>query len=143
MTALNRAASEVMLRYECHAATDITGNGLLGHAFEMAEASKVSLKFYSEKVPFIAEAYELAKIRLLPKTIASTWTMIKSKAAIGTRVSEPMRNILLDPQTSGGLLIALRHEDLQPLLGDMNRAGVDAREVGSVEERSALSIQVE
>jgi selenide,water dikinase len=143
MTTLNRAASETMIRHECHAATDITGNGLLGHAFEMAEASRVTLRFYSEKIPIIAEAYDLAKTRLLPKTIASTWKLIGEKTELSPRLSEPWKNIILDPQTSGGLLIALGHDRLQALLDDMAQAGVDAREIGRVENRQEVSLRIE
>lgn len=143
MTTLNRAASEVMLRYDCHAATDVTGNGLLGHAHEMAEASGVMLRFQADKVPFIPESYDLAKTGLLPRTIAATWKMIERKARIDPRISEPLRNILLDPQTSGGLLISLNSRDLGALMADMNRSQVEARHIGMVEESRGLRILVE
>ncbi len=143
MTTLNRAASEVMLRHDCHAATDITGNGLLGHAFEMAEASEVALRFRADDIPFIPEAFDLAKGRLLPRTIASTRKMIEGKTRVNPGIPEPLQNILLDPQTSGGLLISLNKNNLSELMEDMTKSGVEAAPVGSVEESPRLRILVD
>ncbi len=143
MTALNRDASEAMLRYDCHAATDITGNGLLGHAYEMAEASAVTLRIRSRDVPFIPEAYQLAESRQLPRTIASTWRMIGPKTRIEPGVAEPLRNILLDPQTSGGLLVSVNAQDLDKTLTDMKNAQVEAACVGVVEEFKGERIRVD
>lgn len=143
MTTLNRTASEAMLRYDCHAATDVTGNGLLGHAFEMAEASGVALRFQADKVAFIPESYDLARTRQLPRTIASTWKMIESKTRIDARIPEPLQNILLAPQTSGGLLISVNSKDLDAMMADMVQFQVEAKHVGRVEESRGLRILVE
>ena len=143
MTTLNRTASEVMLRYDCHAATDITGNGLLGHAFEMAEASGVTFRIRAEDVPFIPQAYELAKSRQLPRSIAFTRRMIGPKSRIESDVTEPLQNILLDPQTSGGLLISLNSNDLDAMLKEMRTSLVEARCIGMVEESAGLRLLVE
>jgi selenide,water dikinase len=142
MTALNRSASEAMLSFRCHAATDITGYGLLGHGCEMAEASRVTLRFLASSVPFLAEAYPLAEARVLPGLIAKTWRLLAPKVAVGTSVAEPLRNILLDPQTSGGLLIAVHPEDRDPLLQDLSRRGVNAACVGGVEKAHDVKIIV-
>ncbi len=143
MTALNRTASEVMLRHDCHAATDVTGNGLLGHAYEMAVASGVTLRFAADRIPYIPEAYSLAKTRYLPKTIASTWTMIAGSTRFDSHVPDPLRNILLDPQTSGGLLISLNSENLDAFLADIAGRQVEARHIGTVEELRDSHILVE
>jgi len=143
MSTLNRAASEVMLRHQCHAATDVTGNGLLGHAFEMAEASGVALRFMADKIPFIPEAYALAEARLLPRTIASTWKMIEQKTLISPHVPEPLKNILLDPQTSGGLLISLDPAALGELMADLARLQIEAKQIGLVEKSGGYRIFVD
>ncbi len=133
MSRLNRRASEIMLRHGCHAATDITGNGLLGHAYEMAEGSGVTLYFDSKRIPYIPEAYTLAESGLLTRSIRTTWTLIGGKTGLAPSVPETMKNLMLDPQTSGGLLIALPRNDLKSLLQDMEKAEIEAVEVGRVE----------
>ena len=143
MAELNRAASEVMIRHDCSAATDITGNGLLGHAFEMAEASKVTLRFVSDRIPVIPEAIELAREGVLPRTIRTTWDMVRESTEFGPAVPEAMRNILLDPQTSGGLLICVKPEDLSGLMRDMTDRSVSAANVGFVEADGGKKIVVE
>lgn len=143
MSMLNRAASEVMLRFKCHAATDITGNGLLGHAYEVACASGAALRIDSARVPYLEEAYALSEEKLLPRTIATTWHMIESESRIDAQVPEALRNILLDPQTSGGLLISVHPRDLDPLMEEMDRRGVEAAHIGRVEELVEAKIIVD
>ncbi len=134
MMTLNRAAATVMLRHPCHAVTDVTGNGLLGHAYEMAEGSGVAVRFESKRIPFIEEALPLAESGLLPRSIRTTWKMIENKTVISKSVPDALKNIMLDPQTSGGLLIALERGKLEDLLADMKQSGVTTTVVGSVEE---------
>jgi selenide,water dikinase len=143
MTALNRSASEAMRSFRSHAATDITGYGLLGHGCEMAEASHVTLRFRASSVPFLAEAYPLAEARVLPGLVAKTWKLLGPKIRVSTSVAEPLRNILLDPQTSGGLLVAVHPDDRDPLLQDLSRRGVNASCVGEVEAAQDVRIIVE
>ena len=134
MTSLNRQAAEIMLRYDTHAVTDVTGNGLLGHAYELAVASNVTVRIQSESVQYIEQAFELAQAGLLPKTIATTWKMIEPVTSVQSKLAPALKNILLDPQTSGGLLISLNPKDLDEVLAQMRAAGVNAFTVGSVEE---------
>ncbi len=143
MTALNRPAAEAMLRHLCHAATDITGNGLLGHAFEMACGSGVKFRFQAARIPYIPEALSLTEGGIRPRTIATTWTMVAEKAAISPAVPEPLKNILLDPQTSGGLLISVDQSDVGDLLSDLASNAVEAADIGRVEEFDGLNLVVE
>jgi len=143
MTTLNRTAAEEMLSVRCHAATDITGYGLLGHGCEMAEASRVTMRFHSRSIPFIPEAYALAEACVLTGLGAKTWQLIEPKISIGSGISIPMRGILLDPQTSGGLLIAVHPDDRDLLLENLVSRGVEAACVGAVEQRSQFSLIVE
>lgn len=143
MMTLNRAAAEVMARHPCHAATDVTGNGLLGHAYEMAEGSGVAIRFESNRIPFIEEALPLAEAGLLPRSVRTTWKMIEDKTVIGKLVPEALKNIMLDPQTSGGLLIALEPGNLECLLSDMKRGGVEATVVGGVENTTGKRLFVD
>jgi selenide,water dikinase len=143
MTTLNRDASEILLSFRCHAATDITGYGLLGHGCEMAEASQVTLRFHAASVPFLAEAYPLAEEKIFPGSIAKLWNLIGPKVVLAASVAEPLRMILLDPQTSGGLLAAVHPRDRDSLLETMHRRGVEAASVGEVEPQGNASIIVD
>jgi len=142
MSALNRTAAEVMVRFRSHGATDITGNGLLGHAYEMACASGVTLRFDAARVPYLEEAYRLAEEKLLPRTIRTTWKMIEADTDIAPTVPEPLRNILLDPQTSGGLLISVHSEDAAALVRELREKNVEAVEIGRAEELGRMKLQV-
>jgi selenide,water dikinase len=143
MTTLNRTAAAVMLSVRCHAATDITGYGLLGHGCEMADASRMTMHFLARAIPFIPEAHALAEAQVLTGLGAKTWKLIEPKISIGAGVSTPMRCILLDPQTSGGLLIAVHPDDRDLLLEKLISHGVEAACVGAVEPRSQFSLIVE
>jgi selenide, water dikinase len=142
MKTLNRTAAETMLQFECHAVTDITGNGLLGHAYEMAEASGVTIRFDSARVPYLPEALALARSSLLPRTIAATWEMIRPRTRVSQSLADEMRHLLLDPQTSGGLLIAVARVDAQSLVGELQRREVAAVEIGAVLDPSGYLIEV-
>ena len=143
MTTLNRDASEILLSFRCHAATDITGYGLLGHGCEMAEASRATLRFHAASVPFLAAAYPLAEEKILPGAIAKSWNLIGPKVVVAASVAEPLRMILLDPQTSGGLLAAVHPQDRDLLLETLLRRGVEAAFVGEVEPQSNARIVVD
>jgi selenide,water dikinase len=143
MTTLNRDASETLLSFRCHAATDITGFGLLGHGCEMADASHATLRFHAASVPFLAEAYTLAEEKIFPGMIAKSWNLIEPRVVVSESVAEPLRLILLDPQTSGGLLAAVHPQDRNSLLEALQRRGVEAVSVGEVETQGNASIVVD
>jgi len=143
MTALNRDAAEILARYRCSAATDITGNGLLGHAFEMGTASRVTLRLQARSVPFLPEAYPLAEAGVFPGLIAKTWKLIEARTVLDAALPEPLRIMLVDPQTSGGLLAALHPDDLEAMLGDLRERNVQAAVIGRVESAGDAVIVVE
>jgi selenide,water dikinase len=142
MTTLNRAAAEAAAHFRCHAATDITGYGLLGHGCEMAEASRVTLRIESGTVPFIAEALPLAEAGIFSGLLAKTWKLVQPEVEIGPGVAEPARNIMIDPQTSGGLLVSVDPADRDPLLQALAERGVEASAIGSVESGGSVRIRV-
>lgn len=143
MSALNATASEIMRGYDCHAVTDVTGFGLLGHAMEMAEGSKVTVRIHSSGVPCIEEAFPLAEARVLPGAAGKTWKYIEPRTRLSGSVTETLRNIMTDPQTSGGLLISVSADDTRPLLDEMRAKGINAVEVGEIEERSESPLIVD
>jgi len=106
MRTLNKEACEKMIEAKAHAATDVTGFGLIGHAAEMAQASGVNIVIESEKVPFIKEAMEYAQMGLIPKGAYENRDYFSQYAEI-TIADADLEMLLYDPQTSGGLLVAL------------------------------------
>lgn len=107
MAQLNRRAAELMVEEGAHACTDITGYGLLGHALEMAAASGVMLHIAHRRVPHFSAALALGALGIAPGGLASNRHAFNGKIRFGDAVSGMWRDLLFDPQTSGGLLIAL------------------------------------
>jgi len=140
MLELNQVAGSLMVSHGAHAATDITGYGLVGHAFEMARASEVTLVMESAAIATIEGTIELAKKGMLPGGIMT------NEAYVGDTVSwrgvaEVQKQIFLDPQTSGGLLISLEQETGKQLLKELLEAGINAHCVGRVLPREDFLIR--
>ncbi len=133
MMTLNRAASEAMIEVGAHACTDVTGFGLIGHAWEMATASNVGMTIYASKVPRFEEATALAAERFLPGGSVSNIRYFSQFAAVDTGIQDSVRDVIFDAQTSGGLLIAVPPDRLRPLLESLKAKGVrHAAEIGEV-----------
>jgi selenide,water dikinase len=126
MTTLNKAASEAMRRFPVHACSDVTGYGLLGHAFEMASASGVTIVLEARAMPLLPGARRLAGQGHLTGGCKRNRDYLKDKLAVDRKVSREATEIALDPQTSGGLLIALPQSDAPALLDDLHANGVTA-----------------
>ena len=133
MKTLNREASEVMLAFGAHAATDITGFGLLGHAREMSEGSAAGIEIDSDKVPVFAGALELAGEHAPSGTRANLSRAEECGTVFEPPVSAARRLVLADAQTSGGLLIAIEASRADALLEELARRGVNrAAAVGRI-----------
>jgi len=126
MAALNRAAAEVMAGFSVHACTDITGFGFLGHAREMAAASGVSLEIQSQAVPLLPEAAEAAAMGLVPAGAYANREFLQGAVFFAPEVPENLRDLLFDPQTSGGLLLAVDETAAADLVAALRAAGVAA-----------------
>ncbi|UCD64458.1 MAG: selenide, water dikinase SelD, partial [Candidatus Zixiibacteriota bacterium] len=107
MAQLNRKAAELMLRMNATAATDITGYGLLGHAFEMAEASRVTIRIFAPLLPLLPQALELAEAGMIPGGANANREFLEGRWASEGKLDKNLEHVLFDPQTSGGLLIAI------------------------------------
>ena len=142
MCTLNRAGMELALPFEVHAATDITGFGLLGHAREMAVGSKVSFAIDSQKIEYLPEALNLVQKGFLPGGLKRNMDFVGGCVEFAPDVPEDVRNLLFDPQTSGGLLLSMASKDAAPLLEALRANGVDAQKVGEVLEKTHPLIQV-
>jgi selenide,water dikinase len=135
MTRLNRDAAEVLLEVDAgavHAVTDVTGFGLLGHAHEMAVGSGVSLEIEYAKIEFLPGAVEAARAGHLAGGLKNNREFIGACAEFADGVPEEYRALLFDPQTSGGLLVALAADRAGAALAALERRKVAARLIGRV-----------
>ncbi len=134
MAELNKAAAEAMLEAGAHAATDITGFGLLGHALEMAQASKVQLVISASKVPVIKEALEFARLGLVPEGDYENLRFCEKVVEIMPGVDKTRLVLLYDAQTSGGLLVSISREKAPAFYETLLQKGVfEAAQIGYVE----------
>jgi len=113
MTELNNKIAELMLELDLKSATDITGFGLLGHALEMAIASKKNLIIYAHKVPYFKEAKEFIQMGIIPEGDYNNLNFCKNYVEIHPEISEDELILLCDAQTSGGILVAVPPEKKQ------------------------------
>ena len=143
MTHLNRDAAEAMLRHDPHAATDITGFGLIGHANEMAEGSDVTIVLHAAKVPLLEGAREAVEQGFLTGGGNATRRFMKDRVRITASIDETTTALLFDPQTSGGLLIAVSRANAPALLADLMKKHPRAAIVGACVARGERSIVVE
>jgi selenide, water dikinase len=133
MSTLNRNASEAMLAVGAHACTDITGFGLLGHASEMIESTGMGMVIYANSVPVFPGTRELANMGMVPGGLYRNRDYRKSMVQIESGVDETTADIMYDPQTSGGLLIAVSRDKADAMLERLHRSDVpDATIVGEV-----------
>jgi len=126
MGALNRAAAEQMVAVAVHACTDITGFGLIGHICEMIEEADVGVLIDAASVPVFAEAIEYARMGLLPAGLYRNREFREGMVDIAHSVPPERIDLFFDPQTSGGLLIAVVRERLDALIAGLHGAGVTA-----------------
>jgi selenide, water dikinase len=129
MTALNKAAGELMLKYGAHAGTDVTGFGLLGHAAEMVEGGPVGFTIMAARVPLFADALELAGEGMMPGGLGRNRDYRGHMVDIDAGVDELVADLLWDPQTSGGLIVALPPENAEAYVKGLHEAGVNAAAV--------------
>ncbi len=132
MCALNRAASEIALKFKVHSATDITGFGLLGHAREMAAGSKVSLVINSARVEFLPGATDYSREGFLPGGLKRNMEFNCGCVEFANGIAEEIRNLLYDPQTSGGLLLSASSKHATSLVNELRKHNIPAQDIGEV-----------
>jgi selenide,water dikinase len=115
MLTLNRSACQAMLTVTVHSCTDVSGFGLLGHAREMAAASNVTLEIDPDRIEFLPGALEYAAKGAIPGGLRNNRAFVESNVKFERAIPAEMENLLYDPQTSGGLLIALPEKDAAQL----------------------------
>jgi len=129
MTTLNRIACETMLEFEVHACTDITGFGLIGHASEVAKASGVTLTIEAGKVPVFNGVLDITSANR-SGGLGSNQDHFAGQVAVQPGVAANRETILYDPQTSGGLLVAVREDAADRVEQALAAAGVRAVRIG-------------
>jgi len=133
MSTLNRDAAEVMADFTAHACTDITGFGFLGHLAEMVVDSGCGAKIKSSAIPHYLEALNLADMGLIPAAAYSNREFRGKFVEFDHSITRKMQDLLFDPQTSGGLLIAVEHNQAESMLEALKRRGIEcAAIVGEV-----------
>ena len=143
MTQLNKTACEVMQRYRVHSCTDVTGFGLMGHSCEMAQGSGCTLHLQAGNIPYHPEALEMADMGLIPAGAYRNRDFAEHAAEVRGSVSRAMQDILYDPQTSGGLLIAVDERDGEALLRELQSVIPAAAAIGYVTEAEEKAIIIE
>jgi selenide,water dikinase len=138
MLELNRAACEIMLRFDVHGCTDVTGFGFLGHAREMAVASGVTLEIHSRNVPLLPGAVAAVQAGAIPGGLNNNKEFVSCAVEIAGNIDPAVLELLYDPQTSGGLLIAVSDPDAAALLDALP----SAIRVGRVTPRDNKSLRL-
>lgn len=132
MQRLNKGAAELAEEFEVRGGTDITGFGLLGHAYEMASASGVGLRFSYGKIPILAGARRYAQEWIFPGGSTDNRAFFGSHVKFDPQIDEPSQMLLFDAQTSGGLLLSVDPENLEPMLARAAETEETLWQVGEV-----------
>jgi selenide,water dikinase len=125
-------AEAAVATWDVHALTDVTGFGLIGHAREMARASDVSLKIHTSRVPILPGALECVRANYIPGGLKANREFAECVVSYDRLIPDDVKTLLFDPQTAGGLLIAVAAEHAADLLQALQSAGVPASDIGEV-----------
>jgi len=139
METLNKAAFEAAQGLDVHSATDVTGFSLLGHSYEMTGKGDVSIVIESEKVPLMKGVRELARFGLIPEGMYNNKDYLKGRITFQKKLDQDLEDVLYDPQTSGGLLLALTKADAKKYIENLNG---NAWIIGHVTEKGVSPIIV-
>ncbi len=133
MTTLNKYAAELARGFEVHSCTDVTGFGLAGHAMEMAKGSRKTFVIHAEKIPVLSGAQEYAEMGLIPAGAYRNREYLEED--IESRICGWREDLLFDPQTSGGLLLAVTPEDAGKLMEKLSGLELPSAVIGEVTEK--------
>ena len=141
MLLLNRKAAQLMKQVECHAVTDITGFALIGHSYEVAELSEVTLRFHLDSLPFLPGATQYADDWLFPGGSSCNKDAYESHVSFAPGIPDELQMLLFTPETSGGLLICVAPDDADALADLFAREGQPYWVVGeAVEGPAAIEV---
>lgn len=134
MITLNKYSAEIIRKYNISACTDVTGFGLMGHSYEMAGSSDVTIELSKDKIPYIDSAKEYSEKEFLPGGMFNNMEYLKGKYEF-IDVPKYLSNIVFDPQTSGGLLFSCSEEDSEKILAELNKLEIKSAIIGKVTEK--------
>lgn len=141
MQRLNKSAGELAVEFSVRGGTDITGFGFLGHAMEMAEASKVSLQIDFAKLPFLGGALGYAEQGIFPGGAFDNKKYFEAAVTFAETLDEPSQMLLFDPQTSGGLLFGLEREKLSAFEEAARKQNQPFWVVGEAREGTGIKVR--
>jgi len=141
MKRLNKVASRLAVEFGLCGGTDVTGFSLLGHASEMAQASGAAVRILAEKVPFVSCARKYAGMGAFPGGLFDNLSFFGQHVHFAPDISEETRMLLFDPQTSGGLLLAVPRRKLAGFLERFEQVGQPAWVVGEVFTGEGLEVK--
>jgi selenide, water dikinase len=141
MSILNRHAAHLAQRFEAHACTDITGFGLLGHGLEMTSASNVQFRFRMNDIPILPGARGYAEQEIFPGGLGRNRDFVAPHITFADSIDAANRALLFEPETSGGLLIALAPDQATAFLAQAEIDDLFARLIGEVVAGSGISVE--
>jgi selenide,water dikinase len=142
MTLLNKTAAELMIELGAHSCTDITGFGLIGHASHLVQEGATGIEFDFNSIPFFAGVMELSKKEIYPGGLGRNRDFYSSQVEFRGRIPQYKRNLLFDPQTSGGLLVALPSIKAEQMVEKLRKSKINASIIGKVIEATDHKIIV-
>lgn len=142
MARLNKYSAEKLEGLTVDSATDITGFGLLGHAYEMAKGADVTIRLYADRIPYLPEAFPFASMGLVPAGAYANREYAGHAVQADEEVTVTQLDLLYDPQTSGGLLVAMPEADALTFIERMKDEPFPAEIVGRVTEKEDFLIRV-
>jgi len=143
MIQLNAGASAAMVKCGATAATDVTGYGLFGHAYEIAIASNVTIHILADRVPVMPEAERLAEAGMIPAGAIENRFFLQGRVQLSSSVDKNLEHVMYDPQTSGGLLIAIPMDRVQQFEQEIKNKKIFAQEIGQIETKTDFNIILE
>jgi selenide, water dikinase len=143
MKQLNMHASDIMIKHKVKCATDITGFGLLGHALKLAQGSEVSIKIYSQQVPSLNKTFELIEMGCIPGAAFRNLEFVEDECLFEKSVEYNSKMLLVDAQTSGGLLICSPPEAVEKIKKELIDKGYEQTSIiGEVIDKADNSVYI-
>ena len=143
MATLNKTARDIMVKYPVHSCTDVTGFGLMGHSYEMAQGSGCTLHIAADSVPYHPEALELADMGLIPAGAYRNREYAEPGVVLCREIPLALQDLFYAPQTSGGLLIAVAPEAADACLAELQASIPAAAQIGYVTEKQGAYLKLE
>lgn len=140
MITLNKYAKESLKNLNVNSCTDITGFSLIGHSYEMASGSNKTIKIFTDYLPIIDDALSFAKMGIIPEGMYNNLEYLKDLFKCDNNISQEMKDLLLDPQTSGGLLISMPEKDALEYVSRMELHNSWTKIIGEVTSKKDYSI---